>query len=434
MASKPYSVHTFSTGLTVICVPMPSVKSATVLAMVRAGSRFEQENWAGISHFLEHMVFKGTEKYPNAQVLSSTIDTIGAEFNAFTSKDFTGYYVKAASTHLPIALDIISDMLLTPKLRNEDLEREKGVIVEELRMYEDTPYRHIGDVFEQVVFDGSTLGRDIIGSVETIRSLKRENFKEYLNNWYGLGNVVVVVAGDSRVIQKKTFLSTVETFFSKGKDKRKNGEPEYPHGGPYARGKNVLVQYKKTEQAHFILGFQGLKRNDTDEYALAILSALFGGFMSSRLFTEVREKRGLCYYVRSDVDSYDDAGIFSAAAGVDKDRVDEAVKVVKDEFTHLLDTVGKRKITAAEVARAKEHIMGSTVLSIEDSQNVALFYAKKHILTHELLSIDEVLERIQKVTLQDVQRVAKRLLNNAKPYFAIIGPYEDVSRFEKLLQ
>lgn len=412
---------------------MDGVKSATVLACVHAGSRFEPGSLAGISHFLEHMVFKGTEKYPDVHALSSTIDAIGAQFNAFTSKDHTVYYVKAASTHLSTALDVVSDMLLTPKLREEDLEKEKGVIVEEIHMYEDTPYRHIGDLFEQVMFQGTTLGRDIIGTVETVRGLRQQHFRAYINDWYGSGNLTVAIAGDGDVLRRKETLNMVEQYFAKGNGKRKDGKHVFPKKSPYSKGRNILVQYKKTEQAHFMLGFPGLKRKDPDRYALAVLSGLFGGYMSSRLFTEVREKRGLCYYVRSDTDIYEDSGVFSAAAGVDVTRVDEAVKVVYQEFMHLTDTSGSRTITEEEVSRAKEHLIGGTILHVEDSQNVALYYAKRQALEKDVEPLEQTLEHIRKVTHTDVLRVAKRLLERGKPYFAVIGPYKDAKRFERLL-
>lgn len=430
--SSSYSTHKLSSGLTVLLVPMQSVKSATVLAMVHAGSRFEKEQWAGISHFLEHMVFKGTEKYTDAKMLSSTIDAIGAEFNAFTSKDYTGYYVKAASEHMDTALDVVSDMLLTPKLRTEDLEREKGVIIEELHMYEDTPHRHIGDIFEQVMFAGTSLGRDIIGTVETIRSMDRKTFTSYLHDWYGLGNVTLAVVGDSSLVGEK-LLKKIESYFSKSKDERKDGQRVYAGKSVYAKDHKIHVEYKKTEQAHFILGFPALQRKDPDKYALTVLSALFGGYMSSRLFTEVREKRGLCYYVHSDVDAYEDAGIFAAAAGVDKNRIDEAVEVVNGEFYHLLDEKGPRKISEEEVKRAKDHLIGATILGMEDSQNLAIFYAKKQTLEKETVSLESVLENIKAVTLDDVMRVAHRIVDGKDPYFAVIGPYEKADRFEKIL-
>jgi predicted Zn-dependent peptidase len=278
------------------------------------------------------MVFKGTENYPTPKALAEAVDAVGAEFNAFTSKEYTGYYVKAASSHIPLALDVLSDMLLTPRLLEDDIEREKGVIIEELNMYEDTPARHIGDVFEQLMFAGSDLGRDIIGTKETIRGITRQNFVDYIAQWYGLGNMVVTIAGDADVLKKPSLLKEIDKAFSKKGDigERKNGGKRIL-GNVLSKKSQVKIEHKKTEQAHFVMCVPGLERGHKDRFVLGVLSVLFGGNMSSRLFTEVREKRGLCYYVRADGDSYHDIGNFGASAGVDPKRVDEAVKVVREE-------------------------------------------------------------------------------------------------------
>src|SRR3989344_8779819 len=217
---SPYLKNILSNGLTLLRIPMKGVQAVTVLALVNTGSRYEKPEWGGISHFLEHMVFKGTEKYPTAQDLAAAVDAVGAEFNAFTSKEYTGYYVKAASEHMPLAIDVVSDMLLTPTLRKDDLDREKGVIVEEINMYNDTPMRHIGDIFEQVLFAGSPLGRDIIGTKETVRGLSREDFVAYVKEWYGLGNVVLTVAGDATVVGGDSIVRDIEHAFSKKSDSR----------------------------------------------------------------------------------------------------------------------------------------------------------------------------------------------------------------------
>ncbi|HSW90049.1 MAG TPA: pitrilysin family protein [Patescibacteria group bacterium] len=436
MNTRPPIQKTLSSGLTIILAPM-EVQSVSVLAFVGTGSRFETEETSGISHFLEHMVFKGTHKYPTPKVLAETIDRIGAEFNAFTSKEYTGYYVKAASEHANLALDVVSDMLLTPTLKEDDLQREKGVIVEEIHMYEDTPARHIGDVFERLFFSGSTLGRDIIGTENTVRSFSREHFQNHLSRWYGLSNVVVTVSGDSAVVND-ALIAEIERAFSKQSETRTSQATEAIitsiTGDPISNGKKIEVAYKDTQQAHFVMAVEGLKRRDSDQYALSVLSTLFGGNMSSRLFTEVREKRGLCYYVRSDEDTYHDAGIFGASAGVDPARVDEAVKVVREELYKLTADSGEGKITDKEVDDAKSHAVGSAILHIEDSLAVAQFYGGHKLLRNELITPQEEIERIRAVTSDDVRRVAKRLLSNSELFFAIIGPYKEEDRFAKLIQ
>ncbi len=431
-----YHKHVLKNGLTVLFIPMAGVRSATVLALANTGSRYEPEQWSGISHFLEHMVFKGTHSYPTAQDLAAAVDAVGAEFNAFTSKEYTGYYVKASSQHVKLAIDVVSDMVLTPTLRSEDLEREKGVIIEELNMYNDTPSRHIGNVFERLLFAKSSLGRDIIGTKETIRSLKREDFLKYMQQWYGLGNVVVTVAGDAQVLKSKQMMDWIEEAFQKPSDtKRKNGgERNLGKPFPFKNHPKIYIEHKKTDQAHFILGVPGIKRTDKDRYALLVLSVLFGGNMSSRLFTEVREKRGLCYYVRSDMDFYQDTGMFGAAAGVDPSRVEEAVRVVKEELFHLLDTSGSRVITMQEIQRAKDFLTGKTLLDTEDTESVANFYGGNQLLSGEVKTYSQLIKEISRVKLEDVQAVAKRLIKKDLVHFAMIGPFKTDAVFKKIIE
>jgi len=425
-------------GLTVLLVPMPGVKSATSLVYVNTGSRYESDPQAGISHFLEHMVFKGTQNYPDSQTLAQAVDAVGANFNAFTSKEYTGYYVKAASKHVPLALDVLSDMLLTPVLRTEDLEREKGVIVEEINMYNDSPSRHIGDVFEQLMFAGTSMGRDIIGSKETVRATGRQDFLEYLQTWYGTGNMVLTVAGDESVVGDPALLETIRTAFSKKTEgvRQNGGKRNIGAAFLLSRQKETLrVEYKKTDQAHFIMAVPGLKRSAEEKYVAAVLATLFGGTMSSRLFTEVREKRGLCYYVRCDRDMFHDTGYFGAAAGVDPSRVEEAVKVVREELYHLADESGPRRITQAELQRAKDNLVGTSVLDLEDTESVAHFFGAKQLLLGKTETFEEMLEKINAVTLEQVVSLAKRLTNpQNKVYFAVIGPYKQPEKFAKLFE
>lgn len=427
-----YQKNVLKSGLTVLRVPMESVKSVTVLALVKVGSRYEDERTSGISHFLEHMVFKGTEKYPTAQDVAAAVDAVGAEFNAFTSKEYTGYYVKSASKDIQLALDVVSDMLLTPQLREEDLEREKGVIIEEINMYEDTPMRHIGDVFERMFYAGSDLGRDIIGTRDTVKGIGRQDFVEHLHKWYGLSNMVAIVVGDAEVVGRKELLTQIEGYFAKG-DATQRLEPAQldTSNNPIANGKRIVVKHKKTEQAHFILGFPGIARNDDDRYSLSVLSTILGGNMSSRLFTEVREKRGLCYYVRSDVDMYAETGFFGAAAGVDPQRIEEAIKVTFQQFTDLAE--GKNPITQQELERAKNYTLGSLILGMEDSQSVAQSYGMSQLLLGKVRTLDEVMKNINSVTMSDIDRVIKRLIQPGAVRLAMIGPFEDEKKFGALL-
>lgn len=434
--TTPPIVTTLASGLTVILAPMQT-RSVTVLAMVGTGSRYETGKTSGISHFLEHLVFKGTKTYPTPRTLAQAVDEVGAEFNAFTAKEYTGYYVKAASDHLDLALDVVSDMLLTPKLGSEELEREKGVIVEEIHMYEDSPARHISDVFERMAFAGSALGRDIIGTEDTVRSFTRKALLTHLESWYGLSNVVLAVAGDESVVSNK-LLKTVEKAFGKQHKQREGKQTQSIisslQGSPLTKETSLQVSYKDTQQAHFILAFEGLRRRDPDQYSASILGTLLGGNMSSRLFTEVREKRGLCYYVRSEDDSYHDAGLFGASAGVDPKRVEEAVRVIHEQLRFLTVDAGVHAISEAEVLSAKNHAVGSTILHMEDSMAIAQFYAAKKLLRDEVILPEEEIGRLSSITVEQVQSLAKRLCSQEKIYFAVIGPYTDELIFAQALK
>jgi predicted Zn-dependent peptidase len=428
-----HSLTTLDSGLTVIKIPMPAVQSVTVLALVNAGSRYEPAEWWGISHFLEHMVFKGTQNYKDSQALSAAVDAVGAKFNAFTSKEYTGYYVKAASKRLRLALDVVSDMLLTPALRQDDIDREKGVIIEEINMYADMPSSHISNLFEQMMFDETTVGHDVIGNKKTVSSLKTQDFQDYLNKWYGLKNIVLILAGDETILEKDSTLDLVQQMFSKGNVKERKSEKFADHlGQPPLTDKRFWLEHKKTEQAHFVLGFPSIPRTHKLRHALSLLGVVLGGGMSSRLFSEVREKRGLCYYIHSDTDFYHDIGIFGASAGVDPQRVEEAVKVTLEEFMGLVN--GQKPVTEAELRKAKEFIAGKFVLDLEDSESVAQYFGMKQLLLNYVETPNDLLKKFMAVTLEEVNEIAQEVIKLDQARFAVIGPFEDEQKFKHLLQ
>lgn len=413
---------------------MPGVSSLTSLVLTNTGSRYEEPKEFGIAHFFEHMVFKGTPSYPNPQLLASAIDGIGADFNAFTSREYTGYYIKSASQHLELTLDVLSDMLLRPLLKQEDLERERGVIIEEMNMYKDNPMHHIANVFEETVWDGSGLSHDIIGTKETVGQVNRADFVNFLSKWYGMGNMLIILAGDEKVVMAEKTLGLVEKMFAKeveharqeGKQVAKNLEKD-----GFISSRRLVVVNRPTEQAHLIMGWPSLKRGHSRRHALSLLSVILGGSMSSRLFTEVREKRGLCYYVSSDVDYYRETGFFGASAGVETKRVNEAVEVIRQEFLQVADR--SRSVTPEELARAKEYVAGKTLLSFEDSRSVGQFYGLKQLLLDKIETPEEVLAAIRAVTLEDVHSVANDLLQPEKLRLGVIGPYQE-EQFMALVQ
>ncbi len=429
-----HSLTTLKSGLTVIRIPMDSVQSVTVLALSNTGSRYEKDDKQGIAHFFEHIVFKGTKKFPSTMELAEVVDGVGANFNAFTSKEYTGYYVKAASRHVGLAIDVLSDMLMAPLLRQEDIDKEKGVIIEELNMYMDMPQHHIGNLFEQMVYTGG-LSHDIIGTKKTVNSVTTQDFQEFLGTWYGLDNLVVIVAGDERKVGDDSILGEIEDkFLSKKKKTKRITDHDLRDqfiSSERISDKKLHVEYKKTEQAHFVLSWPGLERDHEDRFTLNVLNTVLGSSFSSRLFSEVREKRGLCYYVNSDIDMYHGVGLFGASAGVDPSRVEEAVKVTIEQFTSIAD--GSNKVTGKELARAKEYIAGKMVLGLEDSQSVAQYFGMKQLLSGRIETPTEVLEKIKAVSLDEVNKLATRLIVPGEMRFAVIGPYGEASKFEEFI-
>ena len=427
-------LHQLSNGLSVITAPMKGVESLTVMLLANTGSRFEPIGKEGLAHFLEHMVFKGTKKYLTAQKLAATIDALGADFNAFTSHEYTGYYVKAAAKHLSTAVDVLSDMLLQPTLNEEDIEREKGVIVEEINMYHDQPASHVGNLFARMVYQGSGLGHDIIGTKDSVTAIKSADFRAFLSQWYGLGNLVLVLAGKAEVVESAETLKLVEEMFDKKTEDRLEGKQEIREllSDDQLAKQRLHLEQRETQQAHFILAWPGINRTDERKYAAYVLSALMGGNMSSRLFTEVREKRGLCYYVRSTTDQFHDKGIFGVSAGVDPGRVEEAIQVSADEF-HKLAT-GKQKLTKSELSRAQEYLIGKWALNMEDSDTMAQFVGLRQVLLGEIETVQEMMRKIQAVTLEEVNQVARELILPGEARLALIGPYDDQDKFGELIK
>lgn len=406
-------------------VPIQEVESATTLVLVGAGSRYENKKNSGISHFLEHMAFKGTKNRPTAREISSIIDGIGAESNAFTGKEITGYYIKSSSQHVDLALDILSDMLTNLLLDPAEIDKERGVILEEINLYEDTPSRKIGDIFEDLLYGNTPMGWDISGSKEVIKSVAHEDFVAYMKSLYSADNIVVVIAG--KFDEQKTIAEIEAKFGVLSQFKTSTFEKVQEE----QKGPQVLLKHKKTEQSHFALGVRTVGiHDDRENNILGVLASVLGGGMSSRLFHEVRERRGLAYYVRAYSENYEDVGYLAAFAGVDKTRIDEAIKVVRDE---LLKIGNNGEISEEELVKAKEYMKGHFILDLEDTRSVASHYSTDLVLKGKMENPDEVLRQIDAVTLEDVVTAAKKYIKPEAMNLAIIGDFDDKIRFEKLL-
>ncbi|MBU0650224.1 insulinase family protein, partial [Patescibacteria group bacterium] len=340
------SYTTLKNGVRSLVIPMPGVESVTALVLVKTGSRNEEEPQAGISHILEHLLLKASKKYPNQMMLASTIDSMGAEHNAFTSKEFTGYYITAAGRHLSKSLEILGDVVTNPLLKEESIKTELGVIVEEYNMFEDLPMRRAMEEWENLLYEGTPMGRFIEGSPETIRATTRKGLKEYLARWYKGGNILVVVAGK---VNNQSTNTNVQNSIQEYFGEMEKGEMEpYVSKARFGERRSKFVQ-KKTEQAHFVLGVPGVDMKDPRRYALQLAQVVLGGNMSSRLFDEIREKRGLAYYVQAISESEYDSGYFAVRAGVKLSKLGEATKVVRSEMLRL-----GRTITEKELRKGKD--------------------------------------------------------------------------------
>jgi predicted Zn-dependent peptidase len=416
-----YRRETLDNGLRVLTADLPYAQSVTVMVMLAAGSRYETAETNGIAHFAEHMFFKGTERRPSARQIAGEIDSIGGEFNAFTGKEYTGYYVKCAAEHRDVALDVLVDMLRHSRFDAEEIEREKGVIVEEMNMYFDTPRDFVGGVYEQLLYGDQPLGWDIIGRKETVRGATRDTFMGYLDRWYRPSRMVLGVAGRTGgdVLERaQELLGDL--------DPADTGEPAPVQ--PHANGR-VSVFTKQSDQAHVVLGVPSYPLEHPDRYALQLLATVLGGGMSSRLFTEVRERRGLAYYVYGLNHSYTDAGSLYAQAGVDIARIDDAVSTIAAE----LRKIAGEPVPAEELEKARSFAKGRFVLQLESPQGLIVFGLRKEVLEGRAPDPAEVLAGIDAVSGEDVSRVAGELIADERLRLAVIGPFDDADRFDALL-
>lgn len=404
-------------NLRVLLVPNRSLKSVMVTLWVKVGSRFEDDKKAGLSHFLEHMVFKGSKKRPSAKAISESIDSVGAEANAATSKEWTNFYIKSRADVIEKSIDILSDIVLHPLLESKEIEKEKGVILEEIAMYEDTPTIKIYDVFENIVFAGSSLARDIAGTKETVRSLRRKDFLDYREKYYYPENMILSVVGN---FGAPKVIRLIEEYF--GELGRTGKEALDANSSFDQKEPNFKLKKKKTDQAHIIIGFRGERFGHKDRYAEAVLSSILGGGMSSRMFTEVREKRGLAYAVKTGVDHGQDTGSFFTYAGTPVNKIKEASDVILDQYFGLRDK--KYKISQSEFKKAKEYLKGHFALSLEDTHAVSDFFALEELYLGKIRKIDSVFEEVDKVSLEDVYRVANEFFQKDRLNVAVIGPYE----------
>lgn len=413
---------TLPNGLRLITAPRSGM-TTTVLVLVEAGSKYETKDINGISHFLEHMCFKGTEKRPRSLDITSELDRIGARYNAFTSHEYTGYFAKAAPEHIEKMLDIVSDIYTGSVFPEAEIQKEKGVIIEEINMYEDLPMAKVHDVFMALLYGDQPAGWRIIGEKEAISALTRDNFLSYRSNTYVANSTIVIVAGE---FDERGIVSRVEKYFSKlarapkhGKEKteEKQTKPE------------IALHFKETDQTHLILGVRGYSARDERKYALEMVSEILGGGMSSRLFQKIREELGAAYYVRTDTDLYTDHGYLALFSGVDRQKLQSVIEAALEEFARIKHEL----VENAELERAKEHFIGNFIQGLETSDELANFYGIEEVLARELLAPEDVIHKIRRVSAKEVQEVARDIFRKENLNLAMLGPVSESGKFEDTL-
>jgi predicted Zn-dependent peptidase len=418
-----YERTTLPNGLRIVSAPMPGTRSVSVSIYVGAGSRYESDPEAGISHLLEHLLFKGTEKRPSAQQISELIDEVGGVMNAGTDRELTVYYAKVARPHFDRAADVLTDMVRNALIAAEELEKERKVVIEELASVEDSPSQLVDLLLDGIMYPGQPLGRDVAGSPESVNAITRESTVDYLRRQYVPNNMVVSVAG---AIDHDEIVAAIDAALG-----------DMPAGAPAAwipavNGQSesrLGVQYKQTEQAHIELAVHGCSSQHPDRFATDLISVVLGEGMSSRLFLELREKRALCYDVHSFASHYLDAGSFAVYAGVDPSKAPESVEALLEQLAKVRDS----GITEDELRKAKELSKGRLLLRMEDTRNVSGWLGGQEILNGHVKTPDEIVALVDAVTMDDVKRVAREIMTKDQLSVAVVGPFRSDKKFAPLV-
>ncbi len=419
-----YKKITLKNGLRIITIPQKNTQAVTVLVLVKTGSKYEKKEENGISHFLEHMCFKGTKKFPSPVAVAEVMDKLGGVYNAFTDQEYTGYFGKVESSYFKIVFDWVSELFLNPLLSKEEIEKEKKVIIEEINMIYDNPMTYVGVLWLKLLYGDQPAGWDIAGTKETVMKINRKKLLEYREKQYVPSNTLICLAGNfDQNLAKKM----VEKYFSKLKPKtplkkekviEKQEKPE------------CLLESRKTDQTHIILGVRGYNLFHPLRYGLEILSIILGGMMSSRLFVKIRGKLGLAYYINSDVEENPDTGYLFIRSGIDNNRVDLAISTILKELKKMRE----KKISVSELKKAKENLKGKLALSLEPSDAQAIFFGLQELLENKILTLKEIYKKIDQVSPAMILKIARDIFKPEKLNLALVGPFEKKEKFEKILK
>ncbi len=415
---------TLKNGLRIITVAQKNTQAVTILVLVGTGSKYEERKINGISHFLEHMYFKGTKKRPSTLAIAETLDRVGGIYNAFTGQEFTGYFAKVAASHFELALDWVSDIFLNSLLPAKEIEKEKGVIIEEINMYYDHPMSYIGVLWPKLLYGDQPAGWEITGKKENIAKMTREQLLNYMKNQYVASNTIVAVAGN---INEKKTISQVKKYFAKIGTKKPKGKAQVFE--KQARPQ-LLLEFRKTDQTHIALGVRGYNLFHPQRYAQEILGVILGGMMSSRLFEEIRTKMGIAYYIRTEVEANPDTGYLVTLAGIDNKKVEGGIKSILKEYK----AISRNGVFKKELQKAKDYLKGKMILELEPSDAQASFYAGQELLEKKILTPKEIFRKIDQVSQSDIIKVARNVFRPERLNLALIGPFQDKSKFEKILR
>ncbi len=411
-------------GLRIILAPDPRSLAVTVLIIVAAGSKYETKEKSGLSHFLEHMCFKGTINRPRAIDISSEFDRIGAQYNAFTSSEYTGYFAKAQPKYVSRIMEVVSDIYLNSVYDEKEIEKEKGVIIEEINAYEDLPARNVHDVFNSLLYGDHPAGWNVAGTKKTVAKIEHRDLLKYHDRNYLASSTVVVVAGN---FKKEKALKDIGSFFGKIK---KGLKQDIARTVEKQSAPAVLVKNKKTDQSHMVLGARAFGYFDERRYALQVLSDILGGGMSSRLFQRIRNEMGAAYYVYADTDLSFDHGYLSVSVGAKNQMAEEIIKIILEEFRRSKS----ESVSGVELQTSKDHLVGNFMLDLETSDELAGFYGGQEITRKKICFPEETVKKIQKVSSKDVLAVAASIFRDEKLNLAIIGPFKNKARFERILK
>lgn len=410
-------------GLRIIAIPQKNTRSVTILVLVGTGSKYEKKEINGISHFLEHIYFKGTKKRPSTTTVAETLDKVGGIYNAFTGEEYTGYFAKVASPHFDLVLDWVSDIFLNSILPKREIRKEKGVIMEEINMIYDHPMNYVQNLWLKLLYGDQPAGWDIAGNKETVSKMTRKKLIDYMTKQYVASNTIIAIAGN---FKEKSANSKVKKYFQKIKTTKPIQKPKVLEK---QKKPNLLLHFRQTDQTHLCLGARAFNLFHPQKYTQSLLAVILGGMMSSRLFIKVRDNLGIAYYIKTDNEANPDTGFIFTQTGLDNKNVEKGISTILKEYKEI----SQKPVSKRELKKAKDYLKGKMTLLLEPSEAQASFYAEQELFEKRILTPNEIFKKIDDVKQKDILRLAKEIFRPEKLNLAIIGPFKNKEKFESIL-